>query len=159
MPHCQKEQESSAEVHAELVRRCTELVREDADLGPTCVSVPSTWPAFHLKPGRCRRAVGGLSPLEREFGHIHAKYMGEVDPSGLNRRFPEWQGGGLGSMHVSLCDADAEIVLRLGWGERHLLAGKGAPLGLLLIYAPRTAAEVGVSVAILRAAMEHAKSL
>eukprot|EP00392_Amoebophrya_sp_AT5.2_P002769 g2774.t1 len=90
-----------------------------------------------------------------EFAHIHAKYL-ERDPAGRNRPWQVWQGGGLGSMHVVLHPEDAAALTALGWTEYHLLANqRGVPPGLVLVYAPRTADEIQVCLAILKASLDY----
>ena len=49
-------------------------------------------------------------------------------------------------------EADVQEVLGKGWGAPHLLAGRGAPSGLVLIFAPRDAGEVETCLRILDAA-------
>jgi hypothetical protein len=63
-----------------------------------------------------------------------------------------------GSMHLTLHPADAAIVLRSGWGERHPLGSGGwlkkfVPAGFILVYAPRTEEEVEIALRIVRAAV------
>ncbi|EMD01005.1 hypothetical protein BAUCODRAFT_53431, partial [Baudoinia panamericana UAMH 10762] len=62
-----------------------------------------------------------------------------------------------GSMHLTLHPADASIVLKAGWGERHPLARGGwfeqfVPAGFVMIYAPRDEKEVEVVLSIVKAA-------
>ncbi|KAI9754646.1 MAG: hypothetical protein M4579_004609 [Chaenotheca gracillima] len=62
-----------------------------------------------------------------------------------------------GSLHMTLHPADARIVLERGWGERHPLANGGwltrfVPMGFVMIYAPRTPAELEVVMHIVHAA-------
>jgi hypothetical protein len=49
-------------------------------------------------------------------------------------------------------------VLKLGWGERHLLAGTypNMPLTYLLVYCPRTASEAEIVGQLLEAAVSYA---
>ncbi len=76
-----------------------------------------------------------------------------------------YQGGGQGSMHTALALADAAAAIDAGWAEPHLLAGRAlgggraaVPAGLVLVYAPRTVAEVPAVLEILRAALAFASS-
>lgn len=51
------------------------------------------------------------------------------------------------SSHMQLSLADAEWVLRMGWGERHLLSGSpvmGLPPSYVIVYAPRDEDEMRV---------------
>ena len=66
-----------------------------------------------------------------------------------------------GSMHVTLCPGDMEVVIKAGWGERHPLARGGwferfVPEGFVLVYAPRSEEEVEVVMRIIEAAVERA---
>jgi len=58
-----------------------------------------------------------------------------------------------GSSHVTLSLADAEEVIRKGWGERHKLSGKVLPWGYVILYAPRNEEEVAVLGQFFRAAI------
>lgn len=61
-----------------------------------------------------------------------------------------------GSMHVTLHPADANTVLRSGWGERHPLAGvlseRFVPEEFMMVYAPQNDEEMEVVLDIIRAA-------
>ncbi len=68
-------------------------------------------------------------------------------------------------MHTALALPDAAAAIDAGWAEPHLLAGRAlgggraaVPAGLVLVYAPRTAAEVPAVLEILRAALAFATS-
>ena len=67
-------------------------------------------------------------------------------------------------MHTALTLADAAAAIDAGWAEPHLLAGRtmgggrAVPAGLVLVYAPRTAAEVPTVLEIIRAALAFATS-
>lgn len=58
----------------------------------------------------------------REFCHLHAP--------------PE------GSIHLTLPPADAEAIIALGWAERHPIHSAGLHANLVMVYAPRDAAEL-----------------
>ena len=57
------------------------------------------------------------------------------------------------SLHMTLHPLDAAVVIQRGWGERHPLAGRGnwVPSGFMMVYSPRTDAEVRTVVEIVRA--------
>lgn len=62
-----------------------------------------------------------------------------------------------GSMHLVLHPADAQIVIRQGWGERHPLGRGGwmgyfVPSGIMMVYAPRDEHELEVVKEIVAAA-------
>ncbi|MCJ1254308.1 hypothetical protein MMC24_002123 [Lignoscripta atroalba] len=62
------------------------------------------------------------------------------------------------SMHLTLHPSDAAVVIANGWGERHPLAGQGlfgrgwVPRGFVMVYAPRTEADIPILMSIVRAA-------
>ncbi|KAI9699124.1 MAG: hypothetical protein M1836_003313 [Candelina mexicana] len=61
-----------------------------------------------------------------------------------------------GSLHMTLHLADAQIVLKRGWGERHPLAKGGwltrfVPTSFVMVYAPRNEEELIVVMEIIRA--------
>lgn len=59
------------------------------------------------------------------------------------------------SSHVTVSMADAEEVVRKGWGERHRLSGVGPmPWSYMLIYAPRDDGELEVWKKIVEAGMK-----
>lgn len=82
------------------------------------------------------RQPGGEGVMtEGEAGHIH--------PSD-------------GSVHVIVGAADAAAIIEFGWGQAHPLAGRDKrPIGYLMVYAPRDAAELDVARRILGAAIGH----
>jgi hypothetical protein len=63
-----------------------------------------------------------------------------------------------GSLHVHCSPSDARIVIERGWGELHPLAvrGVGLPRTYLLLYAPRTEADLAGIRAIVDAALSWA---
>ncbi|CAD7952386.1 unnamed protein product [Amoebophrya sp. A120] len=179
LPHCQMTEESSEVIFKQFVEKATEMLQGKNDketldycveVGPTGISVPSTYPAFHWNPKTMKPAkTGGMMMSTRdcfmvgtEFAHIHAKYF-EKDPLNAKQRGPVdrpwqvWQGGGLGSMHLTLDLQDAEELNRLGWTEFHLLSAQkhpGVPPGLVLVYAPRNEEEIEVCLKILKASLD-----
>lgn len=72
-----------------------------------------------------------------EFAHIHP------------------QPGG-GSMHMKLPAHQMTEVVDMGWGEPHPFALDGSVPNLLMIYAPRSSADLDVIKVIIRAAVEYA---
>lgn len=62
-----------------------------------------------------------------------------------------------GSLHLTLHPADAKVMLKAGWGERHPLARGGwlerfVPGGFVMVYSPRTDEEIEVVLDIVHAA-------
>lgn len=90
-------------------------------------------PALWFAVSRDRRLPSYLKKTKGEFAHVH----------------PE------ATMHVTLSLADAEEVVRKGWGERHPLSGvKGFwPLSYVLVYAPRDDAEFAVCKKVIEASI------
>jgi len=166
LPHAQMTDQTPDEIFDVLVERATALKNEGAETGRSHVSMPSTFPAFHLR-GR-RKMPKEARMIHREFAHIHKKYLSDDHPRVIaaNRQGQSWQsyqGGGQGSMHMCLSLKDAATVIRSGWGEPHILAGAdmgGMKLarGLVLVYAPRTLEEVDTVLKILSASLSFAKS-
>ena len=135
------------------------------EVGATTISVPSTYPAFHLSSGRKNSASATEEEEQRfmrnsEFAHVHTRYRGTSDPSGMNRPWQVWQGGGQGSLHVVLHPQDAQLLIHKGWAELHLLAKQGVagiPSGLCLVYAPRDEAEMDIVSSIWQASLAWAR--
>lgn len=169
------EAESPDELFSSLKEAAAKRLGDTARADKTTVSVPSTWPAFHL----CMPCASETMPHEAcmtpggpgyglEFAHIHARYIPDDDPIAVaakrqNAPWQAYQGGGQGSMHLCLTLHDAAAVLDAGWGELHLLAGQQmgpmhVPRGLVLVYAPRDESEVAVALDILAASHSFSKS-
>ena len=104
----------------------------------------------------------------REFAHIHGKYRTPACCRSASWGFPrcdprELKGEGQGSCHVCLSLPDAAQVVESGWGVWHVAAGEVVgkyrlPRGYVLVFAPRTEAEVDVVVDILLAGLTFARS-
>ena len=83
-----------------------------------------------------------LTPIaaatQREICHIHTSDM---------------------SAHVTLSFADAEEVIRKGWGERHRLSGTDwIPLGYTFLYVPRSVQETEILGQIFQAGVDFMKA-
>jgi hypothetical protein len=185
LPHAQRNQQSPDDLFMKLKERALTALLVGSSLssssssavtvGHSTVSMPSSYPAFHLicrdcatMPSEACMTPGGPT-CGTEFCHFHTQYY-PPDSSHAQAnnasclRWQEWQGGGQGSMHICLTLKDAASVLEKKWGERHLLAGQSprpgftVPQGLLLVYAPRTLEELEVSLTILQAGFAFAKS-
>ena len=175
LPHAQMEAESPDAIFEALTAAASASLGKDVVEGQTTVSVPSTFPAYHLcKPcGAAMPREACMTPggpaCGLEFAHVHARYIPSDHPTAIEAKtrglpWQAYQGGGQGSMHMCLSLRDAAAVLDTGWGELHLLAGKTmgpsakVPRGLVLVYAPRTAEEVSTVVRILGASHAFARS-
>lgn len=61
------------------------------------------------------------------------------------------------SMHLTLHPSDAALVIAMGWGERHPLAGRLIfgrrllPSGFVMVYAPQDETQVGILLEVVRA--------
>lgn len=118
MPHTQIGVQPVPEVNQELFRRAYSL--PDVENRPTVVSVPGAR-ALWLREGL---------PLEhpevivagREFAHIH----------------PD------GSLHASLPPERARQAIQAGWAEPHPIAQYIGQEGMVMLYTPRTMAELDV---------------
>lgn len=71
-----------------------------------------------------------------------------------------------GSLHLTLAPADCKKILDAGWGQRHSLSGVSVPKAItgrtfelpseyVLIYAPRTEAEVSVVMEVVKASVKY----
>ena len=107
-----------------------------------------------------------MAPHITEFAHIHNRYIpAESDPEGRGRPWQQWQGGGLGSMHLVLHPKDADLLVseEKKWGERHVLAEtrpelveQGVmPRGLVLVYAPRDEGEIEIVLRVVKASLDY----
>jgi hypothetical protein len=174
LPHAQMEQQSPDEVFEALKAQAAHLFAPfKISSGKSTVSMPSTYPAYHLcepctMPEEACMTPGGPR-CGKEFAHVHTLFRDDSDPFVVEskKRGEPWQayqGGGQGSLHLCLTIKDAATVLSAGWGELHLLAGKTMgpgvciPRGLVLVYAPQTQEEVDVVIEILRASLLFATS-
>jgi hypothetical protein len=174
LPHAQMTQQSPNDVFELLKTKAVKILGSNVRVGRSTVSMPSTYPAFHLICQECHTIppdacmTPGGPARGSEFAHIHTQHHAadsDFAQSNQNRRWQSWQGGGQGSMHLCLTLKDAAVVLEKGWGEKHLLAGQSfgsesseVPHGLLLVYAPRTTEEVDVVLKILKASFDFANS-
>lgn len=176
LPHAQMEAESPDDVLEALTTAAAASLGKNVVQSRSTVSVPSTWPAYHLcmpcsddaMPHEACMTPGGPA-CGLEFAHVHARYIPGDHPTAVEAKarglpWQAYQGGGQGSMHLCLTLRDAAAVMEAGWGELHLLAGQAmgpgakVPRGLVLIYAPRTVEEVSTVVKILEASHTFARA-
>lgn len=143
LPHQQRSDNPSKDVWEKMCKRiiagCAELFPGTTGPHRSLVSLPDSLALFLDGDASipCARPFIG-----KEFAHVH----GVSD----------------GSLHVGLSEADAQTVIKAGWGERHLLAGKQAgkmnvPAGLVMVYGPRNEQEIETVVDILRASYKWAR--
>ena len=134
VPHIQLDQTSDADVF----RRLVDLAFSDERVtqAPSRASLPGAL-ALTVTPGGTARDEAMI--VGREFGHIH--------------RQP-----GAGSLHLRLPVRDAADVVDRGWGEPHPFALSGSAPGMVLVYAPRSGADLEVVGAIVGSAIDYATS-
>lgn len=141
LPHSQTSQNSPDDIWETFRERIHRQFSSRCTFGRSHVSLPTS-EALHIVEG-----VPVSHPLvEREFAHLHAK--------------------GEGSMHLVLSPLDAKVLIDAQWGEFHLLAGakafgsasKPLPIGLVMLYAPRTMEEIDICMEVLEASYKYATS-
>jgi hypothetical protein len=133
-PHSQLDQHPTPAVVGDLAARLFALpdVREDA----SAISVPGAR-ALWLDP-RVARGPREAFLVSTEFAHVHP--------------LPD------GSLHVALPPSLALTAIERGWAEEHPVARRGLiPRNIVMVYAPRDAAEADVVMQLVRAAYEFAR--
>ncbi len=134
IPHHQIDQIPSAEIYDRLLEGFLET--PNTTHGRSLISVPGAQALFLSQECSCNADIAAVG---REFAHVHP-------PSD-------------GSFHMFLSLDDCMHVLKQGWGELHPLAAKGEiPLNAVMIYAPRTEAEIDIVLDITRAALNFAST-
>ncbi len=116
MPHSQIGVRPAPAVNAELFRRSFSL--PDVRNEPTVISVPGAralWLSEDLPLAHPEAIVAG-----REFAHIH----------------PD------GSLHAALPPERARAAIEAGWAEPHPMALMMGNEGMVMLYTPRTSAEL-----------------
>lgn len=118
MPHMQIGVQPVPEANAELFRRCYAL--PDVENRPTVISVPGAralWLRDDVPLAHPEVIAAG-----REFAHIH----------------PD------GSLHAALPPERARQAIEAGWAEPHPIAHHLGNEGMVMLYTPRTMAELDV---------------
>lgn len=112
----------------ETVARMTAFLRAVAAANPDLLAIKPSGlegvgtPALWLvEDGTTVQVPAYMARIRGEIAHVHHE----------------------GSSHVTLSPADAEVAVRRGWAERHMLSGVKAalPWGYVLLYAPRDRSE------------------
>ena len=128
-PHSQVDQQPEERALVDdLLRRAQEL--EGVVVGPSVISVPGAQALFVAAD----RATGPSTAFiaDREFAHFHP-------------------GPDL-SLHLALPETTADLAIERGWAELHLIARtEELPGSVVMLYAPRDAAEAAVVWQLLRA--------
>jgi Family of unknown function (DUF5519) len=132
-PHSQLDQRPSPEALSELTRALFALphVRE----APSAISVPGAR-GLWLEPGEAHGPREAFL-VGTEFAHVHP--------------LPD------GSLHAALPPFMATQAIEHGWAEVHPMARRGVvPPNVVMIYAPRDQAEIGVVLQLIGAALAFA---
>lgn len=133
LPHSQLTQHGPDEVVRELHAWAFALA--NVDNVPSGISVPGARALVLHDHVECNHAAFMVS---REFAHIHPH--------------PD-----SGSMHVMLAPEDALAMIDKGWGEHHYLVTAGQlPVGLVMVYSPRSMEELEQVKAIVTRSYEFA---
>lgn len=133
-PHTQLDQQPPAVMIDALADALFALprVREQ----PSAISVPGAR-ALWLESADARGPREAFL-IGREFAHLHP--------------LPD------GSLHVALPPIIASKAIARGWAEIHPVARTGLiPENVVMVYAPRDAAELGVVLALVRSALAFAR--
>jgi len=132
LPHVQFDQLPSAETMEEFVERCLSMPcvrsKQSRMASPGCHAL---YLADACAAGPPEAFIDG-----HEFCHIHP--------------LPE------GSIHLTLPGILREEVVRLGWGEPHLLAMVGIFTSLITVYAPRDRQEIDTVCGLVLQSCEFA---
>ncbi|MGK7867990.1 luciferase domain-containing protein [Falsiroseomonas sp. E2-1-a20] len=132
-PHSQLDQQPDRSVIEGLMERLRAM--PGVEVAPSHRAPPRTL-GFHLPAA----AAGGPEEaflLGREFAHVHP--------------------GADGSLHLTLPPGLREDAMRAGWAEPHPLAGvPTVSRQIVMVYAPRDAAEVGVVADLVDASRRYA---
>jgi hypothetical protein len=134
IPHRQVDQNPPPALYATLLERFFET--PGTTHGPSLISVPGAQALFL---DGCDGHPADCFLRGSEFAHVHP-------PSD-------------GSFHMVLSPEDCAHVLQQGWGELHPLAIAGQiPASVLMVYAPRTEAEVLSAMSIVAASKRNAEA-
>jgi phospholipase/carboxylesterase len=132
IPQQQESDNAPTELQEALFARM--LGMPGVQTGPSQISVPGARAV--LAPDATGPEEAFLVPSAREFAHLHPPYDG--------------------SLHLVLPpDLAADAVVK-GWAQVHMLAGIRLAPGFVLVYGPRTEAEVDVVAGIFEASHQFA---
>ncbi|MER5968861.1 luciferase family protein [Streptomyces sp. NPDC002055] len=131
VPHLQFTQLSPPEIREEL-RRWMAAALPGVTTGRSEISAPGSWAVFLADVAPAEGARLMPPRWNAEFAHLHAD----------------------GSLHLALDPADHATFLSSGWGEKHPLYDRG--INVVMLYAPRTEAEVEVAKKVIAASYTYA---
>lgn len=132
IPQQQESDNAPAELQEALFARMSAL--PGVESGPSQISVPGARAV--LAPDATGPEEAFLVPSAREFAHLHPAYDG--------------------SLHLVLpVDLAADAVAK-GWAQVHMLAGIRLSPGFVLVYGPRTEAELDVVAGLVEASHQFA---
>lgn len=137
-PHRQVEQVAGVRIKKALEAKLSHIVDSNPqylELGPS--KIEGGAPALFVSSENYSTSHANYPHSPREVFHSHCSAEG--------------------SSHAILSAADAKLVLDSGWGERHGVSGRalGFPLSYVMIFAPRSMAEVETVGMIARAAARY----
>ncbi|MFF0284476.1 luciferase family protein [Rhodococcus aetherivorans] len=128
IPQEQRSDNSPPELHEQLFTRVAALPA--VTTGPSAISVPGAR-GFMVERHPNAPLDAFLVPRVGEFAHLHPGYDGSV--------------------HLALPPALAADAIARGWASAHPLAGIRLARGMVMIYGPRTRAELDVVTGIVTA--------
>jgi hypothetical protein len=136
LPHLQLDQLSTPEVEVELIQRSLALPcvssRQSRMANPNCLAL--------FLPDTCAAGPPDAFIDGHEFCHLHP--------------WPE------SSIHLTLPRDWRKLALEFGWAEPHLVTRIGCmPQTLVLVYAPRSLAELPAVLCLVRQSYEFARGL
>jgi phospholipase/carboxylesterase len=132
IPQQQESDNAPAELQEALFARMSAL--PGVESGPSQISVPGARAV--LAPDATGPEEAFLVPSAREFAHLHPAYDG--------------------SLHLVLPVDLAADALAEGWAQVHMLAGIRLSPGFVLVYGPRTEAELEVVAGLVEASHQFA---
>jgi hypothetical protein len=131
VPHQQLTQQSPTEIYEEFIE-WMKTAFPNTNVGKSLVSDSSSVALHMNNPEEIKGRVLMPVPGFTEFGHLHED----------------------GSMHVALSAEDRWEVIIKNWGEAHPAAQWG--VNAVMVYAPRTHAELVIAKTVFTAAYKHA---
>ena len=89
LPHAQMTEQSPDDIFALLLQRANDLVAGSVTVGHSMVSMPSSYPAYHLLESFGEMPRGSImvpGSEAREFAHFHATFLHDTDPIVVSRK-------------------------------------------------------------------------
>ena len=89
LPHAQMTEQSPDDIFALLLQRANDLVAGSVTVGHSMVSLPSSYPAYHLLESFGEMPRGSImvpGSEAREFAHFHATFLHDTDPIVVSKK-------------------------------------------------------------------------